>query len=326
MNITDKSNTCIIGVGDAGSNITIDVLSDIKSDYLLLRNHAINKDHRDNNIEIKASSNINPSTDLIRRAFFDLKDEILATIDKYDSLVIIGNLASKFGSAILPVLTQALKKEMVKEVICFVILPFGFEREKIFRCGVSLSFLTKYVDSLIVIDNNAFLTNNHDISIKECYKVTNTAIKDIIIRSLNKNFPDKFNLMASANSNTKSIKDAFIRSMAILTESINPSYIQKCSIYVYNSFEKISTINSIMKTTSNLIEGSDHQVDIISEGNELARCHILLETNRDIISWYDPLNHLIPTSNILDFEPEVSVNNNQLSHFKNIESYLTFDN
>ena len=52
----------------------------------------------------------------------------------------------------------------------------------------------------------------------------------------------------------------------------------------------------------------------------LTKCHILVKTNKDIISGYDPLNFLIPKKNILDFEPEIAMDDIQLPYFKDIES------
>jgi cell division protein FtsZ len=45
-----------------------------------------------------------------------------------------------------------------------------------------------------------------------------------------------------------------------------------------------------------------------------------VKTNKDIISGYDPLNFLIPKKNILDFEPEIAMDDIQLPYFKDIES------
>jgi len=318
-------NTCIIGVGNAGIKITTKVLEKVNLDYLFLENHSSTGFDFDKKIEITIPYRINPSLDQIRKALLEAKDEILSKVNEYQSIIIVGNLASKFGSAVLPVLSQILKTNMKREIICLTILPFGFEKEKLFRCGVSLSFLCKFVNSVIVIDNNSIIRNGNDISIAQCYEITNTAIVDIIVQSLNKSFPEKFNFVTS-NKSTVGIKDAFIETMAQLTQKIDINSIQKCSLYLYQPTEKISIMKNVIETANNLLSEAEQEVNIIEEGNEITKCHILVKTNKDIVSGYDPLNFLIPKNNILDFEPEIAMDNIQLHYFKDIESIFASGN
>ena len=312
MKNANTLNTCIIGVGNAGIKITTEVLEKVNLDYLFLENHSSTDRSVDKKIEIIIPSRINPSLDQIRKTLLEATDDILSKVNKYQSIIIVGNLASKFGSAVLPVLSQMLKNNMKREIICLTILPFGFEKEKLFRCGVSLSFLCKFVNSVIVIDNNAIVRNWNEISIDQCYKITNTAIVDIIVQSVNKSFPDKFNFVFS-NKSTEGIKDAFIETMAQLTQKIDINSIQKCSLYLYQPTEKLSIIKNVIETTHNLLSEAEQEVNILEEGNEITKCHILVKTNKDIVSGYDPLNLLIPKKNILDFEPEVAMDDIQLT-------------
>lgn len=325
MKNANTLNTCIIGVGNAGIKITNKVLEKVNLDHLFLENHSSTGSHVDKKIEILIPSRINPSLDQIRKALMEVKDEILLKVNEYQSIIIVGNLASKFGSAVLPVLSQILKNKIKREIICLTILPFGFEKEKLFRCGVSLSFLCKFVNSVIVIDNNSIIRNGNDISIEQCYKMTNTAIVDIIVQSMDKSFPEKFNFVAS-NISTEGIKDAFIDTMAQLTQKIDINSIQKCSLYLYHPGEKISKMENVIETTNNLLSEAEQEVHILEEGNEITKCHILVKTNKDIISGYDPLNFLIPKKNILDFEPEIAMDDIHLPDFNDIESVFTIGN
>lgn len=312
-------NTCIIGVGNAGIKITKEVLERVNLDYLLLENRSSTYSDFDNKIEITIPTRINPSLDQIRKALLDSSEDILSKVDQYQSIIIVGNLASKFGSAVLPVLSQMLRDKINREIICLTILPFGFEKEKLFRCGVSLSFLCKLVNSVIVIDNNAVLRNDNDISIDQCYKITNTAIVDIIVQSLIKSFPEKLNFVIS-NKSTNGIKNAFIETMAQLTQKIDINSIQKCSLYLYQPTEKISIVKNVIETANNMFSEAEQEINILEEGNDITKCHILVKTNKDIISGYDPLNFLIPRKNILDFEPEIAMDDIHIPYFKDIES------
>jgi cell division protein FtsZ len=322
---TNTLKTCIIGVGNAGIKITNQVLEKVNLDYLFLGNHSSTVSDFGNKIEITNPSRINPSLDQIRKTLLEATDDILSKVNQYQSIIIVGNLASQFGSAVLPVLSQMLRNNMNRELICITILPFGFEKEKLFRCGVSLSFLCKFVNSVIVIDNNAIIRNGNDISIEQCYKITNTAIVDIIVQSVTKSFPEKFNFVIS-NRSTKGIKNAFIETMAQLTQKIDINSVQKCSLYLYQPNEKISIMKNVIETANNLLSEAELEVNILEEGNETTKCHILVKTNKDIVSGYDPLNFLIPKKNILDFEPEIAMDDIQLPYFNDIESGITLVN
>lgn len=325
MKNANTSNTCIIGVGNAGIKITKEVLERVNLDYLLLENRSSTGSDFDNKIEITIPTRINPSLDHIRKALLDTSKDILSKVNQYQSIIIVGNLASKFGSAVLPVLSQMLRDKINREIICLTILPFGFEKEKLFRCGVSLSFLCKLVNSVIVIDNNAVIRNDNDISIDQCYKITNTAIVDIIVQSLFKSFPEKLNFVIS-NKSTSGIKNAFVETMAQLTQKIDINSIQKCSLYLFQPTEKISIVKNVIETTNNLFPEAEQEINILEEGNDITKCHILVKTNKDIISGYDPLNFLIPRKNILDFEPEIAMDDIQIPYFKDIESGFAIAN
>jgi cell division protein FtsZ len=319
LNNANTLNTCIIGVGNAGIKIATKVLEKVDLDHLFLAKHSSIVSGNEKKIEITIPSRINPSSDQIRKTLLEASDDILSKVSKYQSIIIVGNLASRFGSAVLPVLSKILKSNMNREIICVTILPFGFEKEKLFHCGVSLSFLCNLVNSVIVIDNNAIIRNGNDVSIEQCYDITNTAMVDIIVQSVTKCFPNKFNFVTSIKS-PKGMKNAFIETMAQLTQEIDIDSIQKCSLYLYQPTEKISVIRNIIETVDNLLSDVEQEVNILEEGNDTTKCHILVNTNKDIVSGYDPLNFLIPKRNILDFEPEIAVDDIQLPNFKDIET------
>jgi alpha-amylase/alpha-mannosidase (GH57 family) len=114
--------------------------------------------------------------------------------------------------------------------------------------------------------------------------------------------------------------------MAQLAQKIDINSIQKCSLYLYQPKEKLSIIENVIETTNNLLSEAEKEVNIIEEGNEITKCHILVKTNKDIVSGYDPLNFLIPKKNILDFEPEIAMDDIQLPYFYDIESVFTVSN
>ena len=315
-----RHNLLIIGVGEAGSKITLDTIKEINSDYLLL-NTKKNSKYITKNITIDTLSWINPSIYKIRESFINQLDKVLPFIDKYINIIIIGNLASKFGIAIIPILTNILYQNKGKEIFSFVIMPFGFEKNKIFHSGTSLSFTTNFSNSTIVVDNNSFFKNNPELSIPECYRITNNAIKDIIISYCKKGFPNEFNVIATCKESEK-IEYAFSNSMSMLND-INIKTIEKTFMIIYPAKEKIDKIDSIIKTIEKITDNTENEVNIISdENNNLSKMHLVTKTNNLIFSSYDPLNKIISKDNILDFEPEINCNIKEISYLPDIEAKI----
>jgi cell division protein FtsZ len=306
----------IIGVGETGSKITIDVIKEINSQYLLL-NTKKNSKYISNNIIIDTLSWIKPPISKIRESFLEQIDKISAIVKNYNNIIIIGNLASKFGIAIIPLLTNILKIGG-KEIFSFVIMPFGFEKRKIFLSGVSLSFINNYSKTTVIVDNNSFLKNNPELSFPECFRITNNAIKDIIISSYHKGFPSEFNVIATCKE-SDNIEDVFSNSLAMFNNS-NIEKIEKSFMFIYPAKEKIDKIDSIIKTTERITNDIDNEIDIISNTDNLAKIHLMIQTNNSMFSSYDPLNQFISANNFLDFEPETNQNIKEIAYLRNIEA------
>ncbi len=304
-------------MGEAGSKITIEIIKEINSEYLLL-NTKKNSKYISKNIIIDTISWVNPPISKIRESFLEQLDNLSAIVKNYNNIIIIGNLASKFGIAIIPLLTNILYKTGGKKIFSFVIMPFGFEKRKIFHSGVSLSFINNYSNSTVIIDNNSFFLNNPELSFPECFRITNNAIKDIVISSYDKGFPRDYNVIATCKE-SDNIEDVFSNSLAMFTNS-NIKTIEKSFIFIYPAKEKIDKIDSIIKTIERITNESDNEINIISNADNLAKIHLMMQTNNLLFSSYDPLNQFIPASNFLDFEPETNQDIKGISYLKNIEA------
>lgn len=327
MNDSKDLSSIIIGVGDAASKITMDIIGCVNSAYLLLKKNKNESNYFSKNIIFDIQYLINPPIDKIRESFFEKKEELISKIKGYKSAIIIGNFGSKFGLAVLPILTQTLRNIGMAEIICFTIMPFGFEKEKIFRSGVSLTFLQKYADSVIVIDNNSFLKNNPDLSVSQCYKITNASIKDIITTSLSKSFPNELNILATGKQ-SRDLQNAFINSFSVIPDQSEIEYVKKTFMYIYHSTEKIESIQNVVDTIRRIFDSSEYEINLVEEKNKFTKMHILINTKveKTIFTSYDPLSSIISKDNILDFEPETSLKNNNISFLRDIESSLMTNN
>jgi cell division protein FtsZ len=315
-NNSKKGHSLIIGVGEAASKITLDIIKEVNTEYLLL-NSKHNSKYTIKNIIIDTTSWINPPIYKIRESLMGNLDKILSIVSNYSNIIIIGNLASKFGIAIIPLLTNIVHNMGEKEIMSFVIMPFGFEKGRIFHSGVSLSFINNYSNSTVIVDNDSFLKNNPELSIPECFGITNNAIKDVITSSFGKGFPNDFNVIASCKE-SENIEEVFNNSVAMFNNS-NIETIEKTFMYIYPAKEKIDKIDNIIKTVEKITNESENEISIITNTGDLTKIHLVVRTNDVLFSSYDPLNQFILNKNFLDFEPETNQNIKEISHLKNIE-------
>jgi cell division protein FtsZ len=316
-NNKQRPSLLIIGIGETGSKITLDIIKEINSEYLLL-NTKKNSKYIAKNIIIDTKSWINPPIYKIRESFLKQLDNIYSIVNNYTKIIIIGNLASKLGIAIVPLLTNILYKNGEKEIFSFIIMPFGFEKGKIFHSGVSLSFVNTYSNSTIIVDNNSFLKNNPELSFPECFRITNNAIKDIFISSYGIGFPDDFNIIATCKE-SDNIEEVFSNSLSMSNNS-EIKAVEKTFMYIYPAKEKMDKIDSIIKTVERIADESDNEINIISNTDKLTKIHLMIKTNNLLFSSYDPLNQFISVKNFLDFEPETKKDIPEISYLKNIES------
>ena len=139
MNFQITEPILIIGIGGVGAKLAMQAKELLNSEILLISNDK--KDLKsDNSIVISTQSVINPSIQLIRGSTYKVSENIKNEASKYSTIIILANLAGKSGAAIAPAISHLCKKEG-KNVISFAIMPFKFEKDRIFHAGISLKRL-----------------------------------------------------------------------------------------------------------------------------------------------------------------------------------------
>ena len=162
MTFEVKEPVLVIGLGGAGIKLASEMREVLGADSL-----KISQDKRDvsehNSIHISTKSIINPSVQLIRGCAMEQSEKIAKHVSTYETVIIMANLAGKSGAALAPVVSS-ICKEQNKNVLSFAIMPFKFEKDRIFQSGISLKRLRMNSDSTIIIDNDAILDSNPDLS------------------------------------------------------------------------------------------------------------------------------------------------------------------
>ena len=294
----------LIGLGGVGSRLADKAKKSLNSDCLL-----ISHDQKDltseNSIKISTKSVINPSTHLIRGSTLEVSDDIKKNMGKYSTVILMSNLAGKAGAGIGPIVSKICKQEQ-KNLLSFAIMPFKFEKERIFQSGIALKRIRQDSQCTIVIDNDALLDSNPELTPEKCYEITNKAIHCLTTSLKSSSLTDDMNIM-STSKNVEDLETSLKDSMRMLYEDAAPSSIKRSMLYVYGGSKiPVGVINSISNIVGGIFEEDNTQVDMSSSENTnvVMLSAIQGETRFDK---YDPLGMISHDKTIDWDEPECSI-------------------
>ena len=111
--------------------------------------------------------------------------------------MLMANLAGKDGSAIAPIISDICARED-KKLVSFAIMPFKFEKDRIFSSGISLKRLRADSECTIVFDNDALLESNSDLTKNQCYEISNSAILYIVESFTNSQIPYETSIISTS--------------------------------------------------------------------------------------------------------------------------------
>ena len=294
----------VIGLGGVGSRLVTDVKESLNADCLRISNDSKDLEKNDS-IEISTKSIINPSVQLIRGCTMESSAEISESISNYKTIIIMANLAGKTGAAISPVVSS-ICKEQNKNVLSFAIMPFKFEKDRIFQSGISLKRLRANSDCTIIIDNDALLDSNPDLTPQKCYDLTNKAIQCLASSIKSSSLSDETNIL-STSRDCEDLETSLKDSMRMLYEDAAPNNIKRSMLYVYGgSNVPVGIINSVSNIIGGIFEDDSTQIDTSSSQNTnvVMLSSIQGETRFDK---YDPLGMISHDKTIDWDDPECSI-------------------
>ena len=305
MSFQVKEPILIIGLGGAGSKLASEAKKSLNSDCLVISN-----DQKDctseESIHVSTDSVVNPSVQLIRGSAYKISDEIKSKISEYSTIVLMSNLAGKAGAAIAPVVSE-LCKESDKGLISFAIMPFKYEKDRIFNSGTSLKRVRENSECTIVLDNDSLLESNPDLSSKACYDIANSAIMHVV-KSLGTSEMSTETNILSTSKDGQNIEDSLRDSLKMLYENAPPNSVKRSMLYVVGGGNiPVGVLNSITNLTSGIVNEASSQVDMESSSSESKV--VMLSSIQGMTKFdnYDPLG-MIPQENTLDWEtPDCSI-------------------
>ena len=293
----------LIGIGGVGARLAEKAKKSLNSDCLI-----ISHDQKDlinqNSIKISTKSIVNPSTHLIRGSALETSEEIKENISNYSTIVLMSNLAGKAGAGIGPVVSRICKQEQ-KNLLSFAVMPFKFEKERIFQSGVALKRIRQDSECCIIIDNDALLDSNPDLTQKQCYDISNNAIESVMYSLKSSEISEDTNILSTcktANDIQVSLKD----SLRMLYEDAPPNSIKRSMLYVYGGSNiPVGVLNSISNITDGMFDENSTYVEMSSEESKVVMLSSVQGETR--FDKYDPLG-VISSENTIDWdEPECSI-------------------
>ena len=305
MSFQVKEPILVIGLGGVGSKLAKEAKNVLNSDCLIISNDSKDISSENESIHVSTDSIINPSIQLIRGSTYKISEEIKSKISQYSTIVLMSNLAGKAGAAIAPVVSQ-MCKETDKELISFAVMPFKYEKERIFNSGIALKRVRENSQCTIVLDNDSLLESNPDLTSKACYNIANSAIMHVV-KSLESSEISSETSILTTSKNGQSMEDSLRDSLKMLYENAPPNAIKSSMLYVTGGDNiPVGVINSIKNITGGITNESNSQISTSSSDESKV---IMLSSVQGMTKFdnYDPLG-MIPQEQTLDWDtPDCSI-------------------
>ncbi len=306
MSFQMKEPILVIGLGGIGSKLAVKAKDSINSDCLIISNDAKDFSSENPSIHVSTDSVVNPSVQLIRGSTYKVADEIKSKIAGYSTVVLMSNLAGKAGSAIAPVVSK-MCKESDKGLISFAIMPFKYEKDRIFNSGISLKRVRENSECTIVLDNDSLLESNPDLSPKACYDIANSAILHVVESLGSSEMSAETNILTTSKDG-QNIEESLRDSLKMLYGNAPPNAIKRSMLYVVGGSNiPVGVLNSITNLTSGILNESNSQVDMTSTSEESKVVMLSSVQGMTKFDNYDPLG-MIPQEDTLDWStPDCSI-------------------
>jgi len=293
----------VIGLGGVGTRLAEKTKKSLNSDCLMI-SHDQNDITAENSIKISTKSVVNPSTHLIRGSTLETSDEIKKNITNYSTIILMSNLAGKAGTGIGPIVSKICKQEQ-KNLLSFAVMPFKFEKERIFQSGIALKRIREDSQCTIVIDNDALLDSNPDLTQKQCYDISNNAIESMVHSLKSSEISDNTNILSTSKT-ADDIEVSLKDSLRMLYEEAPPNSIKRSMLYVYGDGNiPVGILNTISNITGGTFDEDSTHIEMSSEESKVVMLSSIQgETKFDK---YDPLGIISPEKTIDWDEPECSI-------------------
>jgi len=294
-----KNPVLLVGIGSAGSKIATAVRAALDCKCLLISNDKkdLIQNGKCNSVFVETAGWINPSSYKLRSFVQSHYDKILSMMDGFSTVIVISSLAGRAGTAMTPLICKMVHK--LSTVISIAIMPFMFEKNRIFTSGIALRRVRDASHSTIVVDNDAFLDNNPELSKEECFSITNKAIVEVVSSITDCGIRPEMNILCTSKANP--IAESSLRdSISMLYDEVtDTSKVRRAMLYVVGGDNvPIGDLNKLVKNIQGIFKEDDTtevaMSTLVSDGGGV-RIHLVASApQKTRFDRYDPIGEIIP--------------------------------
>ncbi len=187
-------------------------------------------------------------------------------------------------------------------------MPFKFEKDRICSSGVSLKRLRANSDCTIIVDNDALLDSNPDLTPVSCNNITNAALLEVISSLKSSSVPLETNIL-STSKDMSDVQTSLRDSIKMLYEDAPPNSVKSAMMYVMGGNKvSVGILNSMVNTISGIFNDDSTRVSLSVVASENSKVILLTSVEGETrFDRYDPLG-IIPNRNTLDWDdPDCSI-------------------
>jgi cell division protein FtsZ len=335
-----KKPVLLLGVGGLGSRLASKIAKELGCACSIVTDDERYETGGYPTVLINTQSWINPSGRKLRFYAQASVDRIKSLVAGYNTVLIIGNLAGKAGIALCPTICNIIRNHRPSvanrtreatissfhsrpqtiatndiDIITFIIMPFKFEKGRIFDAGISLRRIRESSGAVVVIDNDAFLDNNPDLTISQCYDLTNQAIFDTISSFYQTEFNVDLNLLCVGRPDRDSVSSSAMDSLAMLLDNTDIESVRRTLVHVMGGDRiSVGAMNGLVDTVQSIFRKDNlSSVNLMISNPGHVNVHLLSSVvSKTKFDSYDPLSEIIPSNNNLDWDeldcsPEISL-------------------
>jgi cell division protein FtsZ len=293
-----KNPVLLVGIGGAGSKIATAASAALGCKCLLISNDKKDLIHNEKCTAVYVDSGewVNPSSLKLRSFVQAHKREMMAAIDGYSTVIVVSNLAGRAGTAMAPLVCKMAKESGT--VISIAIMPFKFEKDRIFSSGTALRRVRETSDSTIVMDNDAFLDNNPELSQEECFAITNSAIVEVVASISTGAVRPAMNVLCTSKASASS-ESSLRDSVAMLYDSVpDADTVKRAMVYVMGGDRvPVGDLNKLVGYVQGIFqeEGAIEVAMSSMAATDGVRVHLVASApQKTRFDRYDPLGDIIP--------------------------------
>ena len=302
-----KNPMLLVGIGGVGSKIAAAASAALECKCLLISNDKKDLVHNDKctAIFVRSGEWVNPSCYKLRSFVEGHRKEMAAAMRGYSTVIVVSNLAGRAGTAIAPLVCGTAKKDSSTAVISLAIMPFKYEADRIFSAGTALRRVREVSDSTIVMDNDAFLDNNPELSQQDCFAITNNAIVEVIASISAGMIKPAMNVLCTSRTSPNS-ESSLRDSLSMLYNAVSDaSTVKRAMVYVMGGKSiPVGELNKLVGCVRGIFkEDRSIEVGMLSSMSSSSgvRIHLVASApQKTRFDSYDPLGDIIP--DVLDWD------------------------